>query len=101
MASETSSGIWKDSQHLLHTYRLASIPTVTHESKRITVSNFRPTAEAGGSIHSASPHSFVTSARQLDGMNNVIEKACYYLTHPIANTRHKLTCLDIAWEMPQ
>ena len=42
MASETSSGIWKDSQHLLHTHvtvcsQQLSIPTVTHESKRIPV----------------------------------------------------------------
>ena len=73
MASETSSGIWKDSQHLLHTYRLASIPTVTHENKRIPVPNFRPAAEADESIHSASPRSLATRARQLDGMDNVIE----------------------------
>lgn len=78
MASKASSGIWKDSQHLLHTYVPACsqqllIPTMAHESKRIPVPNFRPAAEADESIHSASPRSLATRARQLDGMDNVIE----------------------------
>ena len=78
MASKASSGIWKDSQHLLHTHVPAcsqqlSIPTMAHESKRIPVPNFRPAAEADESIHSASPRSLATRARQLDGMDNAIE----------------------------
>ena len=78
MASKASSGIWKDSQHLLHTYvtvcsQQLSIPTMAHESKRIPVPNFRPAAEADKSIHSASPRLLATRARQLDGMESRLD----------------------------